>query len=362
VAWTFVSQLTGSSSNINSATASPVSLVIPASVQAGDVGIVVFQHALADTTMPTPPTGWTVSQGPVVGGSLTVFLLRKVLDATDAGATVSVTYTATGNAHVSLVGVVVRGADATTPVNIRASRVETASSASHTTPTVNSTVDGCYVLQILAAKDSTATTVTAPGMTVRSQAFSGGLGQTDVTIAESSANAPAGSVGGGSFTADVATINAVMFTVVLQPALVYIRPAGDDYTTGLTKFPTTAATFYSVISEPDPATSDGVDWPTNPAGQILREFFGTKTAWAGKTGGTVHVVWDFQASSSQSFTVKLFQGGAAVVGAGTQVGATWTVTATAGAQSYDLPVSQAQIDQVNAGTGDLHLEFAATAS
>ncbi|MCI0689838.1 MAG: PKD domain-containing protein [Sporichthyaceae bacterium] len=187
-------------------------VTIPATVQAGDVMVLALSWN-SGTATASDPAGWTrVRSG--TGTGIATALWTRTAQAADAGDPVTVT-----------TGAVVRGSllmsvyrNATVAAADTALAVETVSQAAHTTPTVAGADAGSWVISHWSDKTAATTAWTAPGgQSVRLTGAETGAGHLSWLLTDSNSGVPAGTVGALTATADAATVNATMATVVLTP-------------------------------------------------------------------------------------------------------------------------------------------------
>ncbi|GAA1120130.1 hypothetical protein GCM10009582_16650 [Arthrobacter flavus] len=187
------------------------SVVLPAQVQAGDVLVAMFSTN-SGTVGLTHPTGWDVSaEGATT--SMRSVMYGRVATASDVGATVSVRTAAYGRG--TLVVTVYRGAQiAAASFDME---TETVSRAQHTTPTLPAAA-GDWVLSYWADKTAATTSWAAPGgVTARQTGAGTGAGHMSWLAADSNGPVSGPTAGGLTATANSATGNAVMGTVVIKP-------------------------------------------------------------------------------------------------------------------------------------------------
>jgi PKD repeat protein len=187
-------------------------VTIPASVQAGDA-LVLAMSWNSGTVTASDPAGWSRVRSQV-GGQISSALWTRAAQAGDAGDPVTVTNSAIVRGSLLLsayrdAGVVVAGT---------ALAAETVSGTAHTTPTVAGATAGSWVLSYWADKTAATTAWTAPaGQQVRLTGAETGAGHLSWLLTDTGAGVPAGTAGGLTATADSATVNARMATVVLTP-------------------------------------------------------------------------------------------------------------------------------------------------
>ena len=176
-------------SNVNATTAT---VAVPAAVQAGD-GLVLTATVNADTVTVSDPAGWTRLDSATTTGIQTV-LWTKVATAADASAPVSVTLG--GTVKTSLTVAAWSGTSPTSPVAAFAHRVDTTSTASHTSPAATVATPGSWVVSYWADKSSSTTAWTAPaGQTVRNTSIGTLSGRVTSLLTDGGAPATPGTVG-----------------------------------------------------------------------------------------------------------------------------------------------------------------------
>lgn len=102
--------------------ASSLAIILPSTVRAGDVAVLLIGCTGAASNPPVAPAGWTATDPTTVGTALGTWLVcSRALTAADAGTTVTATMTGTG-ARMVAAGSVWRGTDGTvtvaTPVTV----------------------------------------------------------------------------------------------------------------------------------------------------------------------------------------------------------------------------------------------------
>ena len=185
------------------------SVTVPAGVATGDA-MLLFASVANTTATISDPAGWTLV-GTRTGNSIQTKVWRRVVAPGDAGSGVTVGVNALSKYSVTLAAYHGTAAD---PVAAFASAGETATTATHTTPTVASPANG-WVVSYVADNTSATTTWSVPAQTVRDKSFGTGGGRICSVVADSNANVAAGTVGGVTATADAASAKATMWTIVL---------------------------------------------------------------------------------------------------------------------------------------------------
>jgi hypothetical protein len=200
--------------SVNSTVAS---LTVPATARAGD------QLLLFVTTNAVPtygaPAGWTLvgQQVHTASSDMLSRLYRRTATSADAGATVQVTLPSTTKVDLTLAAY--SGVDPAAPIADWAVRQESASSTSHTAPSLTSVAAGGWVVSFWAEKTSTTTDWVPPASEVpRAETSGSGSGRLETLLVDSGAAVPAGAWSGRTATADSAGRKVLMFTVALRPA------------------------------------------------------------------------------------------------------------------------------------------------
>jgi hypothetical protein len=153
------------------ANAAPAKVTVPASVQAGDRKVLVMTSNSSTVTY-GDPAGWTrVDSCSTTGVSTRVY--AKEATAADAGSAVTVIASAVNKMDLRLAAYANVG-----EVSAHGLAFDTATKASHTTPTVTVTGTGSWVLSYWTDKSSSTTAWTAPaGQTVRGTTIGTGTGR-----------------------------------------------------------------------------------------------------------------------------------------------------------------------------------------
>ena len=193
-------------------------LTVPATVQQGDA-LLLFasvNNSTATVSKPAGLTGWK-ELGHVDTGGMRTFVWWKTAATGDASRTVTVNLSAIAKVDLTLVAY--DGTDPAAPIAAWQSRAETSSRHAHTTPSVESPVDGAWVISYWADKSSATTEWVAPsGELVRRAGLMSGSGRvTSLLTDDAMAHAP-GTFGGKVATASAASAKATAWTVVLRPA------------------------------------------------------------------------------------------------------------------------------------------------
>jgi hypothetical protein len=219
--------------NDNSSTATATQTgTIPASVQDGDIGLLVVVEATGANTV-TTPTGWTLLDGPqYVDTNNGVYLFAKDLTAAEASTTLTVTWSGAGKGCGLLQ--VWQDADSVAEL-VDAYNGQAAGGTSLTMATVTTPEDGCAVAHFAVARSATATApnITWPaGYTEAGEADTSGTSPNFVVSGASldGGKATAGSTGGSTVTCSQTASGAHMYAVALTAA-----PVANPLTETLTE-------------------------------------------------------------------------------------------------------------------------------
>lgn len=230
------------------ATSNP-SITLPSTVQPGDAMLAVAGFSGVTQTLNTP-AGWTVVAGPIdKGTALREYLLVRVADATDANASVTFGWTsstAVRNTNIAIYS----GTDPTTPIHVSASKAETVAGTAHTSPTVTVSASGCWIVEFCADRASPGSTSFTPtGLVVRDTRAATGGGAITSAVADTDTTVGTGTLGGESWAGTVSTVNAILWTIAIQP----------NTATGATPTPAPVAAAASI---PTPTVTTAA--PANP--------------------------------------------------------------------------------------------------
>lgn len=207
---TFVGQASASASTATQ------TVRVPSGVRAGDLLLMFLSNANNPTVKaPTGVTGW-VQVDTLTASKGATRVWRKVATAGDAGAQVKIGLSAATKANITIVAY--RGTSATKPVASFSRSLLTTSSATRTTPLVTVGVPS-VVVSYWMHHDSTTTALVPPaGVVVRASGTQSGTGHVSVLTADSGASVAAGSYGGLTAKAAVASGLGTAWTIVLAPA------------------------------------------------------------------------------------------------------------------------------------------------
>ena len=194
-------------------------LTIPAGAQVGDwVYIWTSHNQSTDTAHQRMPAGWTAVDRVVYSSSFcSEHWSRQVVaggagTAGGAGSTVTITFGGAARRAFFL-------ACYNLPVEARASMTAPGTTTTNTAPTVVTVADDSTALEVWCERSSTASTsVTQPsGFTTLASVFNSGSGSASIAAADNtSATNPGDTVGGGTWTADVANPGVIIWTVAVE--------------------------------------------------------------------------------------------------------------------------------------------------
>jgi PKD repeat protein len=200
-------------SNANQGNVSTPNVVVPAGTAAGDRLVLVLSLNDSTRTPGNPSsgvTGWTLVDT-ATSGTMQTFVYTKAAAAGDGGKTVrfamdaAAKYTLTVAAYTG---------DMLAPQFVKAS--ETVLRTGHSTPTVEASA-GDWAISYWADKSSGTTAFTLPAEVTQRQAIcSTNAGRTCSVLADSAGPVAAGTYGNLTATADSASANATMWTILLR--------------------------------------------------------------------------------------------------------------------------------------------------
>ena len=213
------------------ATTGNLAVTVPSGVQAGDC-LLMFA-GLNDAGVPAndwaTPSGWTPIDSRRVGSNLFGAAYFRVAQAGDPSSVVTLATPGTGKSCAILAAY--SGTDPVSPINIAAAASEGTTTASHTTPTVGTTVDDARVVIAAVQSDSaTQSWGTASGYAKRQDSVDNTSTSGHVTATlQDKAAATLGTYGGESLVAGAASAKALMYTVALAPVSTtqVSRPVSD---------------------------------------------------------------------------------------------------------------------------------------
>ena len=191
---------------------------VPSSVQLGDA-MLLFASVNSSTVSVGQPSGLSGWQqlGQVDVNGMRTLVWWKTAQTGDANRSVSVVLSAIAKADLTLVAY--DGTDPSVPIAAWKSAGETQSRPDHTTPSVESSADGAWVVSYWADKTSATTTWMPPvGDTVRRMGLNTGSGRVTTLLSDDATAHTPGPLSGRAATADAPAAKATMWTVVLRPA------------------------------------------------------------------------------------------------------------------------------------------------
>lgn len=204
----------GGATFASSSSVTSFNLTLPAGIQTGDVAWLVhtYNQTTADSVL---PAGWTLEDTQDFSATMRARLYSKTLVSGDSGTVVAIS-----NAGSQRLGATVEVYRGVTTRNALITRIETSAVAAHTGPSITSVQDGISVVFYAERSSSPSTTVTSPvGYTLRDSSFGIGNGSCSTAAADRLTILPTGtSVGGGTWTADVANASVVLWAVSLTAA------------------------------------------------------------------------------------------------------------------------------------------------
>jgi PKD repeat protein len=201
-------------SSANQGNVSTPNTVVPTGTTTGDRLVMVLSLNDATRTVGTTTgvTGWTLVES-VVSGTMRTNLYTKVAAAGDGGRTVRFALDAAAKYTLSVAAYT---GDLLAPQ--LASAAETLARREHTTPSLEAS-GGDWVVSYWADKSSATTAFTLPSGVVQRQAICNtNTGRICSSLADSGTAVPAGPYAGLTATADGASSNATMWTVLLRQA------------------------------------------------------------------------------------------------------------------------------------------------
>jgi len=188
-------------------------VTVPTSVQPGDQMLLILTANNTSATV-TPPSGWT--QVATAGNAaMNSRVWRRTATAADAGTDVTIPLSAIIKTDLRLL--VYRNVDGGNPIAQAVSRMDPQGTV-RTTPTVNVTGAGRWVVSYWSDKGTTTSWTAPSAVTRRAGSGSGTTASISTLVADSGGSVPVGSYGGLTATANVAANNGLMWTIVLNPA------------------------------------------------------------------------------------------------------------------------------------------------
>ena len=199
-------------STVNQGNVSTPNTLVPTTAAAGDrmIAVLSINNVTSTITGSTGVTGWTLLDS-AASGTMQTFVYTKVVAAADAGKTARFTMSAAAKYTMTIA---VYSGDMLAPQVAKAS--ETVVRAGHTTPTIDAGA-GDWALSYWADKSSATTSIPAPGEVTHRQGICGtSTGRICSELADSNGPLVAGTYGGLTATADAASSNATMWTILLR--------------------------------------------------------------------------------------------------------------------------------------------------
>jgi hypothetical protein len=330
----------------------PFSLTLPSGIQNSD-GLLIFA-GVGDTADVVPaPSGWTLADHSVKGTGLDTgaYVFRKTGVTADSGASASL---GTSDAvKGTAIGLAYSGTDPANQIHALNKAIESASASTHVSPTVTTTVDGCFILLATVHKDSsvTALAATPAGYTlVGSSIRTAGSGVCSMAV-YAKGPVSAGTYGGESIGFDAPSSHAVTYTVALAPVSTTqtLRPASDITKTNVTGV-TDNTTLSNNIDETTLNTADYVEF-------IQGATYETKLSSGSNPGTTAgfqanYVLGLGDGATASTWDVYLMMGA-------TQI-AHWTDTVSADNTAVSHTLTSGQAGAIT-GFTDLRLRFVLTA-
>jgi PKD repeat protein len=183
---------------------------VPSGVAAGDAMVMSMSYNSTTATV-ADPAGWSRTNA-VQSGSMTTVVWTRTADASDSGATVTVTSSAAVKSSL----VIAAYRHATVLTGGSAAAVETITRAGHTTPVITAPA-GSWLVSVWTDKTAATTAWTAPaGQRVLQTGAGTGAGHLSWLLTDSG-GVVAGPVGGLTANADSASSSAAMVSIVLSP-------------------------------------------------------------------------------------------------------------------------------------------------
>lgn len=230
-------------------TSGSLTLTIPATIQAGDLLVLVAGmnnggNAAYDWSV---PAGWTKKDDRSVGSNLYGVVYIRTATSGDSGASLTLASSNTGKSCAILAAY--SGLDQSAPVDVIAGLSETTSTVTHATPTVATTQDQDWVVIAAIQSNSTAESwTTATGYTKRQDSLDNALPSGHVTATlQDKGPQSVGTYGGEALTAAAASPKAATWTIGISPQQ-----------STQTARPTSDVTITSAVGVPTPGVGSGV--------------------------------------------------------------------------------------------------------
>jgi hypothetical protein len=191
------------------------SVTTPSGVQAGDT-LLLFLTTNSSATTITAPAGWSQVRAGSVDG-LQARVWSKTATVADAGAALSVLTSSTTKSDLTVAAYRVNdlGAGA---VSASGLSFNNSGATQLTTPEVDVTTTGAWLVSYWGAKSSSAVTLTPPASEeLRSSSTGSGSGMVTAALADSDGPVAVGTRGGLAATASASTSRGAMVSVVIAP-------------------------------------------------------------------------------------------------------------------------------------------------
>lgn len=272
-------------------------VVVPSTVQSGDLVLLFYSGATDPTGAPSGLTFTSIRNGRA-GTSGTDgahgFAWYRVATSGDAGSTITVP----SASAKTVVGCVAYSLTSTTgPIDLSAISLETTDTASHAAASLVTSNTDWLVRALCLKDDAAASAAWAPPAntgTVRQQLSSGGTSAAVLVIADSNGDQTAGTYA-GNWSVDsgaTSTDSAVMIGIAIAglSTTTTVRPIADITTSGWVSVPDQAGLFYPNLADDDPTS-----YIESPVG-----------------GGTYEVKLGALSAAPNSIVVKGYAAGGAV--------------------------------------------------
>ena len=191
----------------------------------GDVIIAGFTTSTITPTVTADPSGYNVNIRDHTNQRTRIY--TKIAAGTpgavssDASTTIGPTLSTTGS-KTTLFCLVYANPHGTVPIEAINSAVELVTQATHTTPSISTVTNGCWVVNVwmdrgIAAGNTTIWTLPA-GETKRAERYETGTSASTLVVSDGAQENPPGNYGSKTASSDIATSNAVMWTIAIAPA------------------------------------------------------------------------------------------------------------------------------------------------
>jgi hypothetical protein len=219
----------GGDSDSTAAVTTDVSVVIPADVLPGEIMLLKVTRSGTDATA-TTPAGWDLEAGPVDKGSvLRDYFYSRAVVAGDESDTVTSTWSVSSatRKHAHLL---VYGGTGALELGDLTSFVETAAGTTHDAPSASVTVGGSWAVEFCTDRGSPGSTNLTPdaALVERQQEITTGGGGVTTSAADTGRPVPTGTYAGATWTGDLSTANAILWTAIVQPAAGSTPKAATD--------------------------------------------------------------------------------------------------------------------------------------